>query len=123
MTHSNSSFENLSFHSHSSRENVTPSSGTSPTAYCTEVPFPGYQHVISYVLTSLQKTHNVPVTIKLAARRTFRIRTLVIIGFFTFRGGLFMTSRSTGSTPRLQKRRWTPDKCDAVSLPPSLVEI
>ena len=113
----------LPFHSQSSRENATPSSGTSPIAYYTEVPFPGYQHLISYVLTSLQKTHNVPVTIKLAARRTFRIRTLVIIGFFTFRGGLFMTSRSTGSTPRLQKRTWTTDKCDAVSLPPSLVEI
>ena len=86
------------------RENATPSSGTSPIAYYTEVPLPRYQHLISYVLTSLQKTHNVPVTIKLAARRTFRIRTLVIIGFFTFRGGLFMTSRSTGSTPRLQKK-------------------
>ena len=55
MTHSNSSFENLPFHSHSSRENATPSSGTSPIAYYTEVPFPGYQHLISYVLTSSRR--------------------------------------------------------------------
>ena len=45
-----------------------------------------------------------PVTIRLADNRTFIIRALVIIGFLTFRGGLFMTSRSTGSTPRLQRK-------------------
>ena len=56
-------------------------------------------------LTSRQKTHNVPPTIRVALDITLHIRVLVMIGCVTSRGGFFMTSRSTGSTPKLRENR------------------
>lgn len=59
---------------------------------------------ISWILpTSLQNTNRVPQTMMKDDTRIFTIRLRVMMLSRTFRGGFLITSRSTGSTPKLEK--------------------
>lgn len=59
-------------------------------------------------LTSLQKTKSVPQTMINADSSTLTSRLRVMMLSLTLRGGFLMTSRSTGSTPRLTNGKLRP---------------